>query len=60
VEAPIEKTLAVTAAVKIGRFRCHPSHPRFGNTGPIGGWLVVFPRAPVWITHAGRAPGRAH
>ena len=49
-------TLVTTGAVSVGRFRCHPSHPRFGDSGPTRGWLVVFPRTPVWITHAGRAP----
>lgn len=40
----------------IGTFFCPPSHPRFQDTGPIGGYTVVFPRTSVTITHDGRAP----
>lgn len=45
-----------TGLVGVGRFRCLPSHPRFGNTGPVGGHLMVFPRRAVTITHAGCRP----
>jgi len=38
----------------VGRFRCHPHHSRFRNTGPAEHHLVVFPRTSVWIRHAGR------
>jgi AraC-like DNA-binding protein len=44
------------ADVRIGRFRCAPSHPSFGDTGPTGGHLLVFPRETVTITHAGKRP----
>lgn len=40
----------------IGSFRCAPSDPRFRDSGPTGGHLLVFPREPVIIQHAGRAP----
>lgn len=42
--------------VKIGSFSAPPDAPRFHNTGPIGGYLIVFPRVPVLITHAGGSP----
>lgn len=40
----------------IGRFFCPPWHPRFSDTGPIHGTLIVFPRTSVTITHVGRQP----
>lgn len=40
----------------IGTFYCPPSHPHFQDTGPIGGYTIVFPRTSVTITHDGRAP----
>jgi AraC-like DNA-binding protein len=40
----------------IGSFRCAPDDPRFRDSGPTGGHLLVFPREPVVIQHAGRAP----
>jgi AraC-like DNA-binding protein len=40
----------------VGRFRCRADHPRFTDTGPTGGHLMVFPREPVTITHAGGKP----
>jgi AraC-like DNA-binding protein len=51
---PIDVTLAWLDEVRIGRFRCPTSHARFTDSGPTRGWLVVFPRSEVWITHAGR------
>jgi AraC family transcriptional regulator len=39
----------------IGEFRCAPRDPRFRDSGPAGGNLIVFPREPVVIRHAGRA-----
>src|SRR5688572_3578049 len=36
-------------------FRCAPHHPRFRDSGPTRGHLLVFPREPVAIRHAGRA-----
>ena len=41
---------------RIGRFFCPPSHPRFSDTGPIDGTIIVFPRTSVTITHAGQPP----
>lgn len=42
--------------VAIGQFRCRPSYPYFSDTGPIEGYLLVFPRTSVRITHLGQAP----
>jgi hypothetical protein len=52
----VDMPIACTAAVRIGRFRCGTRHPLFRDSGPTRGWLVVFPRTSVWITHAGREP----
>jgi len=41
---------------RIGRFFCPPWHPRFSDTGPIHGTIIVFPRTSVTITHAGQQP----
>jgi AraC-like DNA-binding protein len=43
-------------AMVIGTFFCPPTHPRFPDTGPIGGYTIVFPRTSVTITHDGRPP----
>lgn len=40
----------------IGTFYCPPWHPHFNDTGPIGGWLIVFPYASVIITQDGFQP----
>ena len=41
---------------QIGSFFCPPWHPRFPNTGPIRGTIIVFPRTSVTITHLGKQP----
>src|SRR4029079_17257540 len=38
----------------LGLFRCAPGDPRFRDSGPTGGNLIVFPREPVVIRHAGK------
>src|SRR4051794_17401489 len=48
-----------TGRVRIGSFHCSPGHPRFADSGPASGNLVVFPRCPVVITHAGGRPLQA-
>jgi len=40
----------------IGAFRCSTSSARFEDSGPIGGYLIVFPRTGVYITYAGGSP----
>ena len=42
--------------VAMGRFRAATSAPWFRDSGPARGYLLVFPRTAVRITHAGRAP----
>ncbi|MFN8454696.1 MAG: helix-turn-helix transcriptional regulator [Anaerolineae bacterium] len=42
--------------MRIGLFRCPPWYPYFADTGPIQGYLLVFPRTSVGITHAGGDP----
>ena len=39
--------------IEIGRWRLPASHPRFRDSGPARGYLVVFPRTSAWIQHAG-------
>ena len=51
-----EQTLFRGRCVRVGAFRRFPWDPPFRDTGPIGGYLLVFPRTPVVITHAGAAP----
>lgn len=40
----------------IGTFYCPPCHPCFNDSGPIGGWLIVFPHSSVIITQEGHKP----
>ncbi len=42
--------------VRIGTFRCPADHPRFTDSGPIEGHIVVFPRTCVLITHEDARP----
>ncbi len=42
--------------IRLGKFRCPASYPSFENTGPARGYLVVFPRETVEITHEGGMP----
>lgn len=45
-----------TDLISVGLFRCHPDHPRFEDSGPIDGHLIVFPRTSVAIQHEGGEP----
>ncbi|MGA8150854.1 MAG: AraC family transcriptional regulator [Terriglobales bacterium] len=40
-----------TGVVRVGAFRCHPSHPSFHDTGPANNCCFVFPRTAVEIQH---------
>ncbi len=42
--------------LRIGLFRCRPWYAQFEDTGPTDGYLIVFPRTSVSITHAGSRP----
>lgn len=44
------------ALVKMGRWRLPVAHPRFHDSGPARGYLVVFPRTSTWIQHEGGRP----
>ncbi|MEP6767655.1 MAG: AraC family transcriptional regulator [Acidobacteriota bacterium] len=53
---PFDTLLFESGILSIGKFRAFPDHPRFSDSGPIRGHLVVFPRTLVRIAHAGGAP----
>ena len=40
--------------VHVGAFHARPDDPRFSDSGPAQGHLVVFPRTAVGVAHAGR------
>lgn len=42
--------------LRIGMWRCPVSYPNFNDTGPTGGYLLVFPRTSVYIEQAGHRP----
>lgn len=48
--------LFVGERMSVGRFVARPSDSWFADCGPARGHLVVFPRLPVRITHAGKEP----
>lgn len=50
----IETTIFDSPLLRIGTWRCPTWYPRFTNTGPTKGYLLVFPRTSVYIQHAGR------
>jgi AraC family transcriptional regulator len=46
-----DRILFDTASVRVGAFRCHPSHPFFHDSGPTRNLCFVFPRTAVEIQH---------
>jgi AraC-like DNA-binding protein len=52
----ISKRLFTSNLISVGTFRCPTHFPYFANTGPINGYMLVFPRTSVIITHEGRQP----
>jgi AraC family transcriptional regulator len=42
--------------LRVGRWRCPAEHPIFTDSGPTSEAFFVFPRAGVWIQHAGDEP----
>lgn len=54
--APIQHILVDRDGFQVGRFRCPVGYPHFRDTGPVSGYLLVFPRTSVGIRQAGRAP----
>lgn len=53
-ERPFDTLLFESAILSIGKFRAYPDHPRFCDSGPTRGYLVVFPRTLVRIAHEGQ------
>lgn len=53
---PFDTLLFESAILAIGKFRAWPDHPRFSDSGPTRGYLVVFPRTLVRIAHEGGEP----
>lgn len=52
----MDTRLYQSSLLTIGLFRAQPWEPRFENSGPTKGYLLVFPRTSVTITHVGRDP----
>ncbi len=52
----ISRQLIRTSSGGIGTFYRPLSHPVFNDSGPIRGYVIVFPRTSVSITHDGLAP----
>jgi AraC-like DNA-binding protein len=46
-----DRTVFDTGLVRVGAFRCHPSHASFRNSGPAKNYCFVFPRTAVEIQH---------
>lgn len=52
----LNQLLYAGETVQVGVFDCPREHPRFTNSGPADGHLVVFPRHAVGIEHPSREP----
>ena len=52
----LDRIVFATPTVRVGAFRCPVDDPRFRDSGPIQGNLIVFPRRGVWIRQAGSRP----
>lgn len=46
-----DRTVFDTGLVRVGAFRCSPSHPSFHDSGPAQNYCFVFPRTAVEIQH---------
>src|ERR1700722_12199906 len=49
--AEFDQIVFDSGLVRVGSFRCHPSHPSFHDTGPARNFCFVFPRTAVEIQH---------
>ena len=47
----IDRIVFANGLVRIGAFRCSPSHPSFHDSGPARNYCFVFPRTAVEIQH---------
>jgi len=52
----VERVVFRSGSVRIGAFRCEPSHPKFRNSGPANNYFFVFPRTAVEIQHEHERP----
>jgi AraC-like DNA-binding protein len=52
----MDTVLYDAGGLRVGAFRRYPWQRPFEDTGPIQGFLLVFPRTSVVIEHEGRAP----
>jgi AraC family transcriptional regulator len=50
-ESEFDRMVFDSGLVRVGAFRCHPSHPSFHNSGPPRNCCFVFPRTAVEIQH---------
>jgi AraC-like DNA-binding protein len=50
-QAQFDQIVFDSRLVRIGAFRCDPSHPSFQDTGPAENYCFVFPRTAVQIQH---------
>ena len=55
-EHPFDTHHFSSGLLRAGTFHCPPDHPQFQDTGPIEGWLIVFPRTCVTIAQEGCHP----
>src|SRR5450432_866251 len=51
VQSELDRVVFDTGIVRIGAFRCNPSHPSFHDSGPARNCCFVFPRTAVEIQH---------
>lgn len=52
----VDRIVFETPTVRVGAFRCAPSHPSFADSGPIRDHCFVFPRTAVVIQHTDGRP----
>ena len=55
-QIPLNRTLFSNELVEFGLFDCPRQHPLFMDSGPMEGYLVVFPRHAVKIFHDQQLP----
>lgn len=56
VDAEFDQLVFHNRHLVVGHFVAHPSHQRFGDSGPAARHLFVFPRTAVEIQHEGQRP----
>ena len=53
-ERPVQRIIFDGDLVQVGQFHCAPQHDLFRKDNRACGYLIVFPRSSVYITHTGR------